>query len=215
MGNAIASEASLAAAINRKPSCRGNPKTSKAFPLEATGRLPVKRCNAASSATSLAAATSRTVCRLLGQLPEQLRPFSPTNARTGEISVTLSVTKPNSVTTPFSILGVPFASNTRHLPIEARIQLLNFLLTASICFSAGRAATSFIHCWKAGSVGVGTLACRTRRRRISSRTRRAEASYLQSMPIDVEALHLADHVHPLGDFLGREANCRQGHPFQR
>ena len=62
-------------------------------------------------------------------LPPQPRIFSPVGARTGEISVTLSVTKDNSVTTLFSILGVPFPFVPVTFPSNPGLRPRNFLET--------------------------------------------------------------------------------------
>ena len=75
-------------------------------------------------------------------MPLQNSVFNPANARTGEMSVTLSVESIEIVTAPLSILGVVFPSNPG-------FNSISFLPTASTCFSAGRAATLFIHAWKA------------------------------------------------------------------
>ena len=61
------------------------------------------------------------------------------SARTGDMSVTLSTTNPNSVTTPLSILGgngLP-QSATVTFPSNPGFNSISFLLTASICSSAG------------------------------------------------------------------------------
>ena len=100
-----------------------------------------------------------TRCQLL---PRQFKFFNPGNARTGEISVRLSDTNPSSVTTPFTIFGVPIPSAPVTLPSKPGFSSISFLATASTCFSAGKAATSFIHCWKAGSLNVVILlSCRS------------------------------------------------------
>ena len=100
-----------------------------------------------SIAASLPAATSRTPgellqlslvscipCRATGPticpcrlLPAQFRFFNPTNARTGEISVTLSVTKPNLRHHAVLDLGRALPIFPRQLSIEPRIQLHQLL----------------------------------------------------------------------------------------
>ena len=73
------------------------------------------------------------------KLPLQERILNPTNARTGQRSATLSLKNPSSVTTPFSISGVPFPSIFVTFPSNPGFNSTSFLATASTCFSAGRA----------------------------------------------------------------------------
>src|ERR1700722_11677902 len=78
------------------------------------------------------------------------RAYKNPNARTGEMSFTLSVRKPTSVTWPSSILGVSLVFQPATFPSNPGLSSCNFLETAFNCSSAVSLATSFSHFLNAG-----------------------------------------------------------------
>ena len=86
---------------------------------------------------------------VFGPLPLQLKMCNPSNARTGEISVTLSAAKRSSVTTPSSMLY-------HGLPVEARIEFLQSL-DDGVHLLLGGQGGNLLHPFLEGGVFRGRL----------------------------------------------------------
>ena len=83
--------------------------------------------------------------------PRNPGPSIPVNARTGEMSVTLSVT--GNQNCDHAVLDdrlVPCHPFRRSFPSNPGFNSISFLLTASICCSAGRACVALTHAWNSG-----------------------------------------------------------------
>ena len=105
----VASASCPSAATGRTPSCHRSTGTSASCPSAATGRPPA--CNRSSTVSFMSFSGDRSAtCHFPDRCRCTPATCSPVNARTGEMSVTLSVTKLNSVTTPPSILCVTLPS---------------------------------------------------------------------------------------------------------
>ena len=139
----------LQAATGRTPAYSRNPDSSKASLAAVTGRIPAYVA-IRSSASSLAAATGRITC------PSWTAATTTQNLQSRQRPHRRNIghvvrEKPNLRDHAVLDLGRAFPSSPVTFPSNPGFNSISFLLTASICFSAGRACVALTHAWKAGS----------------------------------------------------------------